>query len=251
MSSFYRVLRRHGELAHRGRAKEPVCRPRPTTFHATAPNQVWSWDCTWLPGPVKGLFFYLVMILDVYSRKIVGWEVFHTESAHHASLVIRRAVLAEGLIDQPLVLHADNGSPFKGATLLETLHALNITPSYSRPRVSNDNAFSEALFRTCKYVPGYPTGGFEGLRAARRWVAGFVRWYNSEHRHSAIRFVTPDERHRGADRAILARRDKLNQAARAKNPARWSGKTRNWDPIEVVSLNPERTPEKPPAKLAA
>lgn len=251
VSSFYRVLRRHGELAHRGRAKPPVSRPRPTTFPATAPQQVWSWDCTWLPGPVKGVFFYLVMILDVYSRKVVGWEVFHAESAHHASLVIQRAMLAEGLIDQPLVLHADNGSPFKGATLLETLHALNITPSYSRPRVSNDNAYSEALFRTCKYVPDYPVGGFESLQASQRWVHDFVGWYNGEHRHSAIRFVTPDERHRGEDRRILARRHALNQAARDAHPERWSGKTRNWNPIEVVLLNPERNPENKSANISA
>ena len=251
VSSFYRVLRRHGEVAHRGRAKSAVSHPRPTTFHACAPHQVWSWDCTWLPGPVKGLFFYLVMILDVYSRKIVGWEVFHAESAHHASLVIRRAVLAEGLIDQPLVLHADNGSPFKGATLLETLHALNITPSYSRPRVSNDNAYSEALFRTCKYVPGYPVNGFDSLEASQQWVQDFVVWYNTEHRHSAIRFVTPEERHRGEDRAILAQRHALNQAARQAHPERWSGKTRNWEPIEVVSLNPEREPESTPVKITA
>jgi transposase InsO family protein len=251
VSSFYRVLRRHGELAHRGRAKAPVSHPKPTTFHATAPNQVWSWDCTWLPGPVKGLFFYLVMILDVYSRKIVGWEVFEAESAANASLVIQRAVWAEQAVDQPLVLHADNGSPFKGATLLETLRALKITPSYSRPRVSNDNAFSEALFRTCKYVPDYPVNGFEGLGEARGWVDGFVRWYNGEHRHSAIRFVTPDERHRGEDQAILAQRHTLNQAAREAHPERWSGNTRNWDPIAVVSLNPERAPDITPVKSAA
>jgi transposase InsO family protein len=246
VSSFYRVLRRHGELAHRGRAKAPRAHPRPTTFHASAPNQVWSWDCTWLPGPVKGLFFYLVMILDVYSRKVVGWEVFTAESAENASLVIQRAVLAEQLIDQPLVLHADNGSPFKGATLLETLQALQITPSYSRPRVSNDNAFSEALFRTCKYVPDYPVQGFESLQSSQRWVQDFVGWYNTEHRHSAIRFVTPDERHRGEDRALLAQRHRLNQAARDRHPERWSGKTRLWDPIEVVSLNPEREPNSTP-----
>jgi putative transposase len=155
------------------------------------------------------------------------------------------------VIDQPLVLHADNGSPFKGATLLETLRALKITPSYSRPRVSHDNAFSEALFRTCKYVPSYLVNGFEDLTVARRWVDGFVRWYNGEHRHSAIRFVTPDERHRGEDQAILAQRHALNQAAREHNPTRWSGKTRNWDPIAVVSLNPERTPEITPVNKAA
>jgi putative transposase len=186
-----------------------------------------SWDCTWLPGPLKGAFYYLVMILDVYSRKIVAWEVFHAESAHHAAQLIRRAVLAEGLVDQPLVLHADNGSPFKGATLLETLHALRITPSYSRPRVSNDNAFSEALFRTCKYVPDDPVNGFDSLQSSQHWVHGFVGWYNREHGHSAIRFVTPEQRHRGEDHAILARRHALNQAARDRHPERWSGNIRN------------------------
>ncbi len=221
VSSVYRVLRRHGELARRGRAKAPRAHAKPTTFHATAPNQLWSWDCTWLPGPAKGLFFYLVMILDVYSRKIVAWEVFETESAH-------------------------NASPFKGATLLETLHALEITPSFSRPRVSNDNALSEALFRTCKYVPDYPVNGFECLQASQRWVQHFVRWYNTEHRHSAIRFVTPDERHRGEDHAILAKRHALNLAARDAHPERWSGKTRNWTPIAVVSLNPQRAPDTTP-----
>lgn len=250
VSSFYRVLHRHGEVARRGRAKPPRVHPRPTTFHASAPNQLWSWDCTWLPGPVRGLFFYLVMILDVYSRKIVGWEVFTGESADNASRVIQRAVLAEQLIDHPLVLHADNGSPFKGATLLETLHALHITPSYSRPRVSNDNAYSEALFRTCKYVPDYPVQGFESLSASQHWVQAFVLWYNRVHRHSAIRFVTPDERHRGEDRTILARRHELNQAARDQHPERWSGKTRNWDPIDIVSLNPERKPEMMPISIA-
>lgn len=250
VSSFYRVLRRHGELTHRGRAKAPVTHRRPSTHQATAPNQLWSWDCTWLPGPVKGLFFYLVMILDLYSRKIVGWEVFEAESAQNAATVIRRAVLAERLVDQPLVLHADNGSPFKGATLLETLHALHITPSYSRPRVSNDNAYSEALFRTCKYVPDYPVEGFEELQAAQRWVLAFVRWYNTIHRHSAIRLVTPDERHRGLDRDILAQRHAINQAARDQHPERWSGKTRNWEPVEVVTLNPVREEDMTTEKIA-
>ncbi|EGV27484.1 Integrase catalytic region [Thiorhodococcus drewsii AZ1] len=186
------------------------------------------------------------MIVDIYSRKVVGWEVFHSEPAHHARLVIERAVLAERLIDQPLVLHADNGSAFKGATLLEKLHELNITPSYSRPRVSNDNAYSEALFRTCKYVPDYPVDGFASLEDAQRWVHRFVGGYNTEHRHSAIRFVTPEQRHRGEDPQILAQRHALNQVARDQHPERWSGPTRNWTPITVVSLNPERDLEHTP-----
>jgi transposase InsO family protein len=146
-------------------------------------------------------------------------------------------VLAEGGIDQPLVLHADNGSAQKGSTLLATLQALGIAPSYSRPRVSDDNPFSEALFRTCKYRPDYPAGGFASLAAAREWVLKFVHWYNTEHRHSALRFVTPHQRHTGQDRAILQRRHRLYQQTKARHPGRWSGATRNWTPIGAVTLN--------------
>jgi putative transposase len=110
----------------------------------------------------------------------------------------------------------------------------------SRPRVSNDNPFSEALFRTCKYTPNWPTRGFATIEAARTWVQGFASWYNLVHRHSALRFVTPDERHRGEDRVLLANRHQVYELARAARPERWSGKTRNWQPIGPVWLNPER-----------
>jgi len=239
-SSFYRVLKKHRLLAHRGRAKAPQRHAPPTTYHATGPNQIWSWDCTWLAGPIKGEHYYLVMMLDIYSRKIVGWEVFLAESAYNSCSVLERAVLAERVVGQPLVLHADNGSPFKGATLLEKMHDLGVTPSFSRPRVSNDNPYSESLFRTCKYRPNYPVHGFRTIEAARRWVHGFTQWYNHEHRHSGIKFVTPAQRHSGDDAAVLAKRHELHQAARAANPSRWSGKTRNWNPIPTVSLNPDR-----------
>ena len=251
VSTFYRVLRRHGELAHRGRAKAPKRHARPSTYHATGANQVWSWDCTWLPGPVKGTYYYLVLIMDIYSRKVVGWEVNLAESADNAQGILERAMLAEQVHDQPLVLHADNGSSFKAATLLEKLRDLNIEPSFSRPRVSNDNPYSEALFRTCKYVPNYPVNGFEKIDQARQWVLGFVRWYNQQHRHSAIRFVTPAQRHDGKDTAILANRHCINQAARAQNPNRWSGNTRNWKPVGTVALNPALEPEVMPLKVAA
>ncbi|MGB5733093.1 MAG: IS3 family transposase [Thiohalocapsa sp.] len=251
VSTFYRVLRRHGEVTYRGRAKMPKRQTRPTTYHAVAPNRLWSWDCTWLPGPVKGTYYYLVMIIDIFSRKVVGWEVFLGESADNAQCVLERAVLAEQVIQQPLVLHADNGSAFKAATLLEKLRDMNIEPSFSRPRVSNDNPYSEALFRTCKYVPTYPVNGFANLPIARDWVQGFVRWYNHEHRHSGIRFVTPAERHAGNDTAILNRRHALNEQARSRNPSRWSGKTRNWEPVGSVALNPALEPEITPLTLAA
>jgi transposase InsO family protein len=233
------VLRAAGEQQHRGRAKAPRRHPVPTTHIAHGTCEVWSWDITWLPGPAKGLFFYLYMILDLYSRKIVGWEVFESESAVHSSTVIERAVWAEGGLLHPLVLHADNGSPVKAATLQETLKRLQVTPSYSRPRVSNDNAYSEALFRTCKYVPDFPRDGFVDVLAARAWVSQFVHRYNHEHRHSAIRFVTPVQRHNGEDAAILAERHRLYEQARAAKPERWSGATRNWTPQGPVALNPE------------
>ena len=139
-----------------------------------------------------------------------------------------------------LVLHADNGAPQRSSTLRVTLERLGITSSFSRPRVSDDNPYSEALFRTTKYRPGFPADGFADLAAARSWVHGFVAWYNTEHRHSAIRFVTPAERHEGRDAEVLAARKALYEAKRRANPSRWSGKTRDWTPIGEVWLNPER-----------
>ncbi|PPU70410.1 hypothetical protein XcuCFBP2542_18935, partial [Xanthomonas cucurbitae] len=150
---------------------------------------------TYLPSTVKGQFFKLYMILDVYSRKIVGWEVHHEELGIHASVLIGKACMREQVARDTLVLHADNGGPMKAATMLATLQSLHVTPSFSRPRVSDDNPYSEALFRTLKYAPSYASRPFTDITCARSWVAGFVDWYNSEHRHSGIRFVTPHERH--------------------------------------------------------
>ena len=239
-SSFYRVLRQRGQNHRRGRVRAATRSKPPATFEAKGPRQVWSWDITWLPGPVLGLFYYLYLIEDIFSRKIIGWEVHACESAELAALLLERAVWAEGCLTSPLALHADNGSAMKGATMKTTMERLGVIASFSRPRVSNDNPFSEALFRTCKYVPSWPARGFATIEKARAWVHAFVRWYNTEHRHSAIRFVTPDARHRGEDRALLSTRHELYQAARARHPARWSGNTRNWDPVGSVWLNPER-----------
>jgi putative transposase len=240
-STMYRVLRVRGQAGRRGRAKAPRSVRPPTTHRATAPRQVWSWDITWLPGPALGVFFHLYLILDIWSRKITGWEVHDRESGDLAALVIEKAVWAEGCVTSPLTLHADNGSPMKAATLRVTLERLGVEASFSRPRVSNDNPFSEALFRTCKYVPAWPERGFAGLEDARAWVADFVRWYNGEHRHAALRFVTPDQRHNRQDHAILQQRHQVYQAARARHPERWARHTRCWQPIGDVRLNPERT----------
>jgi putative transposase len=239
-ASFYRVLRAAGQNHRRGRARRPSKIKPPRSVEAKGPCQVWSWDITWLPGPIAGRFFYLYLLLDIWSRKIVGWEIHERETSEHAAALLERTIWAEHCVTHPIVLHADNGSPMKGATMQATMERLGVTASFSRPRVSNNNPFSEALFRTCKYRPDWPVRGFASLEEARNWVGGFVRWYNSENHHSAIRFVTPEARHRGQDGDILAQRVQVYEAARAGNPHRWSGRTRNWQPIGSVWLNPER-----------
>jgi len=241
-SSFARVLREHGQNARRGRAKAPRPTRAPTTHIATAPGQVWCWDMTYLPAAVMGRWFHLYLILDLYSRKVVGWEVHDTDDSEHAVHLVRRTALAEGIALRAAkpVLHGDNGSTLKATTVLAMLNYLGVKPSYSRPRVSDDNAYAESLFRTAKYRPEFPTQGFDSLDGARAWAAQFVRWYNHEHRHSGIRYVSPTQRHDGQDKDILAARHALYQRARSSNPARWSGPTRNWEYIDTVALNPER-----------
>ena len=236
-STIYRIMRRADQQHHRGRSQAP--RPRPRELTASGPNQVWSWDITYLPSPVRGAFNYLYLVMDVWSRKIVGWSVEESECGTPAALLIEKACRAEGVCGEDLVLHADNGGPMKASTLLAKLQLLHVSPSYSRPRVSNDNPFSESLFRTVKYRPEYPRGPFASLEAAREWVEAFVSWYNGEHRHGGIRLVTPKERHGGFDREILERREVVYAAARARHPERWTGRTRNWKPIETVRLNPD------------
>lgn len=239
-STFYRVLREENQLAHRGRAKAPA-RKRPEELKATAPNQLWSWDITYLPTSIRGHFFYLYLFIDLFSRKIVGWEVYAEESAEHAAGTFRKAYLREAIVGESLILHSDNGSPMKGATMLSTLQKLGVMPSFSRPSVSNDNAYSEALFKTLKYHPGYPDKPFETLEEARQWVIGFQRWYNEKHRHSALKFVTPAQRHRGEDQEVLHRRAAVYEAAKANRPERWSGNCRDWSRPEVVTLNPKKS----------
>jgi putative transposase len=238
-SSFYRVLRVEGQLAHRGRAKAPTHR-RPDELVATAPNQVWCWDITYLPSLVRGKFFYCYTVLDIFSRKIVGKAVHDCESDQHAAVLIATACAAEGVQRDQLVVHSDNGHPMRGATMLATLQSLGVAASFSRPAVSDDNPFIEALHRTMKYRPEYPSRPFATLQAATAWVDRFVDWYNSCHLHSAISFVTPQQRHSGTDTATLEARRAVYDAARRRHPSRWSGACRSWARLEVVRLNPRR-----------
>ena len=237
-STLYRLLRAAKQLTHRHAwARKRHTRPAPLA--ATAPNALYSWDITYLPGTLRGIFFYLYLFLDVFSRKIVGWQVYEYESSERAAALLQDICQREGIDKDQVVLHSDNGGPMKGATMLSMMQHLGVVPSFSRPAVSDDNPYSEALFRTVKYVPRYP-GHFVSVREARDYLEGFVHWYNEEHRHSGIRFVTPAQRHRGEDRAILAKRQRVYEQAKMQHPERWSGKTRNWDRIDVVHLNPEK-----------
>jgi transposase InsO family protein len=239
-STFYRVLREQKQLAHRRSERPANTRSKPRAVCANAPNQLYSWDITYLPATIRGQYFYLYLFMDVFSRKIVGWQVYAEESSAQASEVLKDICAREAIRPGQVILHSDNGGPMKGATMLATLQALGVMPSLSRPAVSNDNPFSESLFKTLKYRPAYPLEAFDTLFAARTWVAGLVRWYNHEHRHSAIRFVTPAQRHANLDQHILNRRAALYESARQRNPLRWKGPTRNWQPIHVVHLNPDR-----------
>lgn len=237
-STFYRVLHEHGLQQHRGRARPPS--PRPRGHAASGPWQLAAWDITYLRSHVRGQFFYLYLVEDIWSRKILGWDVHDVESTDFAADLIERIRLDAN--DQDLrgwVLHSDNGGPMKGATMLATMHKLGIVPSFSRPRVSDDNAYAESLFRTLKYCPEYPGRGFATVEDARAWVARFVTWYNDDHLHSGIGFVTPSARHAGEDVAILAERRRTYERARRRKPQRWSRHTRPWARPSVVTLVPE------------
>jgi len=239
-STFYRVLRASGLLEHRSRPRPKGARKRPEERRATGPNQVWSWDITYLPSKIKGKYFYLYMILDIYSRKIVGAEIYDQENSEHASILLQRTVWSEKCSGKNTVLHSDNGTPMRGYTMVAKMQDLGIVSSYSRPRVSNDNPYSESLFRVLKSCPKWPLSGFEDIMKSRHWVADFILWYNTKHKHSGIKYVTPDERHKKLDIDILKQRECVYEKARNLNPSRWAKSCRNWQFINEVYLNPKK-----------
>lgn len=251
-ASFYRILKEQHMINHR-QASKPATGHRPNAHVASGPCQVWSWDITYLRSALRGQFYYLYMILDVWSRKIMAATVFEEESMDLGARLFMHTCLSHGIQPDGLVLHSDNGGPMKGSTMLATLQKLGVVPSFSRPKVSDDNPYSESLFRTLKYRPNYPAKPFESLSEAQAWVNGFFHWYNTCHLHSAICFVTPDDRHYGREASILANRRQVYENARRCNPQRWSRHTRNWHPVRLVWLNPEKHQDRQrhPLKKAA
>ncbi len=249
-SSFYKVLKENHLLEHRGKSKKK-CNNRPAPLVATGPNQIYSWDITYLRSCITGKFYYLYMFMDIYSRKIVGHEVHDVESMEYSSQLIDSICQREGIRKDQLVLHSDNGGAMKGATMLATLQRLGVIPSFSRPRVSDDNPYSESLFKTLKYCPEYPTKPFGSTEDANAWVKKFVYWYNNVHLHSGIKYVTPASRHAMMDNEILENRKKVYEEAKLKNPNRWSRKIRNWDMIKKVYLNYLQEDENIDIKIAS
>ncbi len=239
--TFYRVLNEEKQLQHRQKSNPGTQRYKPEAHCATEPGQCLSWDITYLKTTVLGQFFYLYLFLDIFSRKIVGWQIHERESSQLAAELVQAIALQEGYDKHQVVIHSDNGSAMKGATLLATFQNLGIMPSFSRPSVSNDNPFSESLFKTVKYCPYFPANPFQDVQEARQWMIEFVQWYNHQHRHSGIQFVTPAQRHAGLDKMILAKRHETYQKAKQQNPERWSGNTRNWNWQNQVMLNPDKS----------
>jgi len=231
-STFYRVLREAG-LMRRAKKTARKASAEPDVLVATTVNQLWSWDISYLKTSVRGSYFYLYLFMDIYSRAIMGWEIHENEDGAKASVLFESLVNRWGA--HGVVLRSDNGSPMRSMHMLATLRRLGVVPSFSKPSVSNDNPYSESLFKTIKYTAGYP-GSFETIEEARAWMARFAAWYNNKHRHSRIGYVTPMQRHAGHDGAVLAERERTYMLARQRHPERWTRASRSWARIEEVSL---------------
>jgi putative transposase len=231
-STMYRLrraaLEQHVQAVHIHSLPSPTSPPERSLLIARAPHQIWSWDITYLRAPVRGTFYYLYLILDVFSRRIVAWKVHTRESARLASQLFVRTCKANGLVRQGIILRSDNGAAMRGATLLATLRRLGVRLSFSRPYTPNDNCFSESCFRTLKAHGSYPRQAFSSLGEARAWVARFVSWYNREHLHASLGYVSPDDRHFGREEVLLSRRQRVYEHARQSRPERWSHPVRRW-----------------------
>lgn len=235
-SSFYKILKEKRLLQHRGKSK-PASRNKPESLVANGPNEIWSWDITYLKTVVRGQYFFLYLFMDIFSRKIIGYDIHDEEGMQHSSRLVEQLCKNEGIDEGQLVLHADNGGSMKGATMLATLEKLGVAASFSRPRVSNDNPYSESLFKTLKYCPKYPDR-FESIEEAKKWMMLFTNWYNEKHLHSGIKYVTPSERHQGLDIEILKQRKEIYEKAKIQYPERWTNRSvRNWEREEKVYLN--------------
>ena len=235
----YRLLRQHGQLVHRRSERAVQKRSKPRALVATGPNQVFCWDITYLLTQVRGQQSYFYLFEDLFSLKIVGWQVFDRECAELASQLLRDICAWQNIHPGQLTVHSDNGSPMKGKTMLAAMQHLGVAHTSSHLAVSNNNPYVGSAFRTLKYRPELQVRPFDSLLAANRWVTDLAHWYNHEHRQSSIGFVTPVQRHAGLDRALLEQRARVYALARQQHPERWSAMPRPWAHVDTVLLNPD------------
>jgi len=219
VSTMYRVLRDHDEVRERRRQAVHPAAKKPELL-ATTPNQVYSWDITKLLGPVKWTYYYLYVVIDIYSRYVPGWMLAHTENARLAQALLAEVAAKQGITPGQLTTHADRGSPMTAKPVAFLLADLGVTKSHSRPHCSNDNPYSESQFRTMKYRPEFPER-FGSYQDAHAFCGRFFRWYNDEHRHSGIGFHTPADVHHGRAELVRAQRGEVLSAAYAEHPERF------------------------------
>lgn len=237
-SSFYRILRSHEAIIHRSETKEGSSRKKPDELKATAKNQVWMWDITWIKTEVQGLYYYAYVIEDLFDRSIVGWAIYENESDEYAKELFELVTQKENA--HPLFIHSDNGNAMKGITLVAFYYRLGIVPSFSRPRVSDDNPYIESFFKTLKYSCGYPKF-FTSIEHARRWFADFIDWYNKSHMHSGLQYVTPHQKRNGEHHVIFTHRNEIISKAKQKYPERWGNReARTYRVHATEVLNPTR-----------
>jgi putative transposase len=217
--TMYRILRQYAEVRERRNQLRHPAYARPELL-ATAPKQLWSWDITKLRGPVKGSHYYLYVIIDVFSRYVVGWMIAESELASLAQELIAESCASQGIQPDQLTIHADNGSPMQAHSVAQLMADLGVNKSHSRPHVSNDNPFSEAQFKTLKYNAAFP-GEFGSLADARQWADAFFTWYNHEHHHTGIGLFTPADVHTGQTVALNQQRQAVMQLAYAAHPDRF------------------------------
>ena len=235
--TMYRILDANEEVRERRNQRRHPAYTRPELL-ATGPNQVWSWDITKLKGPRKWTYFYLYVILDIFSRQVVGWMVADCESASLAKTLIRASCDKQRIDRDQLILHADRGSSMKSKAVALLLSDLGITKSHSRPYVSDDNPFSEAQFKTLKYRPGFPER-FGSIQDAKSFCRTFFHWYNNAHYHSGLNWLTPAMVHSGQTGPVLARRQHALDRARRQHPERFVNAPRKVaGPPDKVWINP-------------
>jgi putative transposase len=248
ISTMYRLLRQHGETGDRRRHATHPARIKPELL-ATAPNQCWSWDITKLHGPAKWTYYYLYVILDVYSRYVVGWMVATGEAASLAERLLAQTVTAQGVPADTLTVHADRGTSMTSKPVAMLLADLGVTKSHSRPHVPDDNPYSESQFKTLKHHPAFPDR-FGCIQDARSFCQGFFDWYNAEHYHSGIALLTPADVHSGRAEQIITARAQVLEGAYAAHPERFVRKPPTPPRLpEAVWINKPIDPREAPQQF--